>query len=247
MFVFLDAPQEPGQAGGRRAPRPTTRTSPASRPAARTWWPDDRPASLNVRQRINANWARACWSRSAGPSGSSTSTATRSRCARPGGARRGPAGRRRRLARRRGRRSASGPSRSGRPGSSGSSTTPTSTCCTCSGAIDEPTNQAYFHGHVMGKSGVRPASGLGLTLHEAVSADGQAPAARTRTRGCGVLHYDAASGEEFVRKWTALATAGPARYRAVARAVGPRAARPWSSSDLPDGRSGRSTCAGSTT
>lgn len=80
------------------------------------------------------------------------------------------------------------------------------------GLIDRPRNQAYFHGHVLGKSGVRPGSGLGLTLHEAIDDDGQV-APRHEDPALRVLHYDAPSGEEFVRKWTAMATAGPARFR----------------------------------
>jgi hypothetical protein len=80
------------------------------------------------------------------------------------------------------------------------------------GAIPEPSNQAYFHGHVMGKSGVRPRSGLGLTLHDAVSNDGRRHPRHEDAR-LHVLHYDAPSGEEFVRKWTSLAQAGPVRYR----------------------------------
>ncbi|WP_340537683.1 glycosyltransferase family 2 protein [Nocardioides sp. GXZ039] len=100
------------------------------------------------------------------------------------------------------------------------------------GTIEEPTNQHYFHGHVMGKSGVRPGSGLGLTLHDAVSQDGRKQERHEDPR-LGVLHYDAPSGEEFVRKWTALAHAGPARYRA-SRAPSAQALRSLVTDDLPD-------------
>ncbi|WP_110182680.1 glycosyltransferase family 2 protein [Nocardioides solisilvae] len=80
------------------------------------------------------------------------------------------------------------------------------------GVIGAPTNGAYFHGHVLGKSGVRPASGLRLTLHEAVDAEGGL-APRAEDPALRVLHYDAVSGAEFVRKWTAMLGAGPARFR----------------------------------
>jgi len=80
------------------------------------------------------------------------------------------------------------------------------------GMLSEPANRDYFHGHVKGKSGVRPSSGLRLTLHEAVHPDGQV-APRAEDPALAVLHYDAISGEEFIRKWTAMLGAGPAQYR----------------------------------
>ena len=80
------------------------------------------------------------------------------------------------------------------------------------GLITAPTNSAYFHGHVMGKAGVRTGSGLRLTLHQAVTPAGdQVP--MYEHAGLRLLHHDAASGEEFVRKWTALLGAGPAKFR----------------------------------
>ena len=94
------------------------------------------------------------------------------------------------------------------------------------GAIDEPTNQAYFHGHVMGKSGVRPGSGLGADpARRGRPPDGQRQPRHEDPR-LRVLHYDAPSGEEFVRKWTAL---GPGRTGAATAPTGPR----------PRGRCGR--------
>ncbi|HEX8781116.1 MAG TPA: hypothetical protein VF728_08130, partial [Nocardioides sp.] len=48
-----------------------------------------------------------------------------------------------------------------------------------------------------------------------------------------VLHYDATSGEEFVRKWNALAAAGPARYRASRQPMA-RALKTLISRDLPE-------------
>ena len=56
MVVFLDDPAAPGQdqVADALAGIPTSRAS----ARARDWWAGDRPQGLNVRQRINANWAR---------------------------------------------------------------------------------------------------------------------------------------------------------------------------------------------
>ena len=85
------------------------------------------------------------------------------------------------------------------------------------------------HGQVRGAAGVGsradpPRGGLGGR---------QAPDAPRGPAAAGAA-LRRPSGEEFVRKWTALATAGPARYRAVAGAVGAGAAGAGVSSDLPD-------------
>lgn len=80
------------------------------------------------------------------------------------------------------------------------------------GVLARPTNAAYFHGHVLGKSGVRPGSGLRLTLHYAVTASGDRVPTYKDAR-LRVLHHDAVSGEEFIRKWTAMLGAGPATLR----------------------------------
>jgi hypothetical protein len=83
------------------------------------------------------------------------------------------------------------------------------------GVIDGPTNRALFHGHVLGKSGVRPSSGLRLTLHDAVEPPGRRLGRDERFEDprLRVLHYDAVSGEEFVRKWRARVSAGPLSLR----------------------------------
>jgi hypothetical protein len=81
------------------------------------------------------------------------------------------------------------------------------------GVLDQPSNQDYFHGHVLGKSGVRPAAGLRLTLHEAVHPSGQRVRERHADPRLRVLHYDAVSGEEFVRKWRAIVAAGSVSLR----------------------------------
>lgn len=230
MFVFLDAPKEPGQPeiAAELAEHPHVTCIPTGR---KTWWTDGRPQSLNVRQRINANWVRrvlepfdwAEWlfhvdgdevarvDREALAEVPAGVDAVRlppweavSQWSQP-----------------------ERPTRFKRLLDDGDLN-----LLQVLGTIGEATNQAYFHGHVMGKSGVRPGSGLALTLHEAISADGERQP-RHEDERLSVLHYDAPSGEEFVRKWTALAQAGPARYRPD-RAPAARALRALTASDLPD-------------
>ncbi len=230
LFLFLDAPRDPGQreVADSLAGHPHVTCLPTTRGG---WWGGARPASLNVRQRTNANWARAvlepfAWAQwlfhldgdevahldraalDAVPEGHDAvwlppweAVSTWDAGARPT--------RFKRLL-----------------------DLPDLTLLHVLGRIAEPTNQAYFHGHVMGKSGVRPGSGLGLTLHDAVSPDGRRQPRHHDPR-LAVLHYDAPSGEEFVRKWTALAHAGPARYRA-SRAPSASALRTLVTRDLPD-------------
>lgn len=229
LVVFLDAPREPDQ----REVRAFLDEHPhvTCIPTGRSWWDGDRPASLNVRQRINANWTRAVLE----PLGwaewlfhiDGDEVARLDRDA-----------------------LAAVPADVGAvwlpPLEAVSEWAPESrptlfkrlldddelTLLHVLDVLDAPTNQAYFHGHVMGKSGVRPASGLALTLHEAVSPEGVRQQRHEDDR-LAVLHYDAVSGEEFVRKWNALAAAGPARYRA-SRAPMARALRTLVSRDLPD-------------
>jgi Glycosyl transferase family 2 len=99
------------------------------------------------------------------------------------------------------------------------------------GLVSAPTNSAYFHGHIMGKSGVRSGSGLRLTLHDAVRASGDRVPVHEDDR-LRVLHHDAASGEEFVRKWTALLGAGPMKIRKD-RAPTAQALRTLATKDIP--------------
>ena len=76
------------------------------------------------------------------------------------------------------------------------------------GVIDRPSNGALFHGHVEGKSGIRPTTDLWLTLHHVVDADKNEVSAYT-SPALRVLHYESFSGEDFVRKWTSILAAGP--------------------------------------
>ncbi|HWM73227.1 MAG TPA: glycosyltransferase family 2 protein [Nocardioides sp.] len=76
------------------------------------------------------------------------------------------------------------------------------------GVIDRPGNGAYFHGHVEGKSGLRPGAEGWLTLHKAVDADRE-NLESFEHEALQVLHYESYSGEDFVRKWTAMVASGP--------------------------------------
>lgn len=230
MFVFLDAPKEPGQGeiAASLADHPHVTCIPTGRAA---WWGEDRPAALNVRQRINANWVRtvlepfawadwlfhidgdevACLDRAAlgdVPEQLGAVWLPPLEAVSRMEPRDRPTQFKRLLE------------------------DPDLNLLHVLGALDAPTNQSYFHGHVMGKSGVRPQSGHGLTLHDVVSADGR-PQQRHEDPRLRLLHYDAISGAEFIRKWTALAKAGHARYR-PSRAPVARALKTLISKDLPD-------------
>ena len=108
------------------------------------------------------------------------------------------------------------------------------------GVIDRPHNGSYFHGHVDGKSGIRPGHDVWHALHHPVDA------ARERLTGTfadprlRVLHHESYDGDEFVRKWTAILSAGPmANFRAgraptavaldalIRKGLSPDAARPY--------------------
>ncbi len=82
------------------------------------------------------------------------------------------------------------------------------TLLTTLGVIDRPHNGAYFHGHVEGKSGVRPTLDLWSTLHHVVDAE-KAEQRPWEHPGLRLLHYESFSGEDFVRKWTSILAAGP--------------------------------------
>ncbi|MBE7323483.1 glycosyltransferase family 2 protein [Nocardioides sp. Y6] len=211
MFVLLDAPSQPGQdevAEMLGAHRNVTCLR-----AGRSWWVSGRPSKLNVRQRINANWVRellapldfAEWlfhidgdevvridddALAAVPAEASTVAL--------------------------------------RPLESVSELEPESPRPTrfkrlldeeelnllhVLGVVDEPSNQHYFHGHVLGKVGVRPSAPVALALHNAIATDGH-PVHLHADERLSLLHYDAVSGAQFVRKWEALATAGEPRFRA---------------------------------
>jgi hypothetical protein len=230
MFVFVDAPREPDQqeVAAYLDDHPHVTCVRTSRDA---WWHGERPAGLNARQRINVNWARAVlepfgWAEWLFHiDGDEVARLDRTALAAVpddvASVRLAPWEAVSEWT------AAARPTRFKRLLDDGELN-----LLHVLGAVPEPSNQAYFHGHVMGKSGVRPGSGLGLTLHHAVGPDGRRTPGHEDAR-LRVLHYDAPSGEEFVRKWTALAQAGPARYR-PSRAPSARALRALLAADLPD-------------
>jgi hypothetical protein len=209
MIVFLDAPSQPGQDEVarflHRHPRVTCIRG------GRSWWEGGRPSRLNVRQRINANWARALlepfeWAEWLfhvdGDEVAHVDRAaldevpaeTHTVWLQPWEAvsRMAPEGR------------------------------PTQfkrlldeeelNLLQVLGILEWPSNQQYFHGHVMGKVGVRPSSGVAMALHTSIETGRRRMPTHCDDR-LAVLHYDAISGREFVRKWEALGTAGPLRFR----------------------------------
>jgi hypothetical protein len=80
------------------------------------------------------------------------------------------------------------------------------------GAIEEPTNASYFRGHLVGKAGARPGLDLSFRVHHVRDRHGVVfePARADHLR---VLHYESYSADEFVRKWDAHLSAGPAGFR----------------------------------
>jgi hypothetical protein len=87
------------------------------------------------------------------------------------------------------------------------------------GAIAEPDNRAYFHGHLQGKTGVRPSAATWLGLHRALTASGD-PVETHDDERLELFHYESYSGDEFVRKWSEMTTSGPrASFRAGRAAV----------------------------
>src|SRR6478672_3739412 len=127
LFVFLDSGEPEVRAWLDQHPHVTcVRTD-------KSWWHGERPAELNVRQRINANLVKALLSGFDWADwvfhvdADEIVQIDRAVLA----------------------------------------TVPRET----RGVLDRPSNGAYFHGHVDGKSGVRPGLDLWLTLHHGVDAE----------------------------------------------------------------------------
>ena len=76
------------------------------------------------------------------------------------------------------------------------------------GVIDEPSMGRYFHGHVEGKSGLRPTLDRWITLHAVHDVDQEQVPSSTEPGLARLLHYESWSGEEFVRKWTNILESG---------------------------------------
>ena len=76
------------------------------------------------------------------------------------------------------------------------------------GVLEEPSNSRYFRSHIAGKVGVRPRLDVWLGIHKATDQqDNRLPL--DRLPGLRMLHFESYSGEEFVRKWTAMIGSGP--------------------------------------
>lgn len=92
------------------------------------------------------------------------------------------------------------------------------------GMIDTPSNRSYFRGHVIGKSGLRPSPYVTLRVHDVKTHD-DAKLDHHRSHKLRMLHFESATGEEFIRKWTAHVSRGENRQavraerKAVLRAV----------------------------
>jgi hypothetical protein len=228
MVVFLDDPRAPDQ--DQVADELSRHRHVTCVPTGRDWWAGDRPQGLNVRQRINVNLALElladmAWAQwvfhvdgdevvaldrevlAAVPADVNAVWLTPLECVSQFGATERPRLFKRLL------------------------DDDDLNLLHTLGVLAIPTNSAYFHGHVLGKSGVRPGSGLRLTLHHAVTSSGDR-VPRHRDPRLRVLHHDAVSGEEFVRKWTALIGAGPARFRKD-RAPTVNALRTLTGKDIP--------------
>lgn len=76
------------------------------------------------------------------------------------------------------------------------------------GVIAEATNSLYFRSHIIGKAGLRPTLDLWLTNHHVVDQSGERRL-HVRAPGFQLLHLEAYSGEDFVRKWTNMIGSGP--------------------------------------
>lgn len=76
------------------------------------------------------------------------------------------------------------------------------------GLLERANNARFFHGHVSGKVGIRPRLDVRLGVHAAT--DDQGNKLETfEDAALRHLHFESPSFDEFVRKWTALASSGP--------------------------------------
>ena len=89
------------------------------------------------------------------------------------------------------------------------------------GIIEERRNHEYFHGHIRGKSGIRPALDVKLGVHSAHGPD-ETKLEQAEGPHLQHLHFESYSSEEFVRKW--MAHSGPSRASGRKRMLAVRAA-----------------------
>jgi hypothetical protein len=76
------------------------------------------------------------------------------------------------------------------------------------GLIAAADNREYFHGHLLGKSGVRVGGPGWLSLHRVVAESGVVLDGG-RDDQLEVFHFESYDFAEFVRKWTAILQSGP--------------------------------------
>lgn len=101
------------------------------------------------------------------------------------------------------------------------------------GGIPHPSNQDYFHGHLLGKAVVRAGASAWLTLHRVVDDEGRVVEGYS-DEGLEVFHLESYSAHEFVRKWSALARSGPRVSFRPARGEVAGAVSELLAQDLPD-------------
>lgn len=76
--------------------------------------------------------------------------------------------------------------------------------------VDSASNRRWFHGHVLGKVGIRPSRDLGLHIHHARRYGAEQTMEDFRAEWLHVVHHESVTLQEFVRKWEAHIGAGPA-------------------------------------
>jgi Glycosyl transferase family 2 len=86
-------------------------------------------------------------------------------------------------------------------------TEPELSLVTALGVIGEPNNLVYFRGHSWGKPGLRPTRDLAIGVHHVLDPQGER-LEQVGDERLRLLHYESHSGDEFVRKWTALLRSG---------------------------------------
>lgn len=106
------------------------------------------------------------------------------------------------------------------------------------GKLSEPSNSLYFRSHIVGKVGVRPALDVRMHIHRATDRRKETLPAATAP-GLRVLHLESYSGEEFVRKWTAMLGSGPSVNFGPARMRLATAMQALLAQELPEETAGR--------
>jgi hypothetical protein len=77
------------------------------------------------------------------------------------------------------------------------------------GVLDRAANEEYFHGHVGGKSGMRPSLDAYSGIHKPTDDQRQTLPGGLSAPWLAVLHLESPSRAAFVRKWRNLLSSGP--------------------------------------